>query len=136
MKFRATFKERLFIVIVSFGLILSGIFGSILQHNNSTLIFSISCLALMLIVLLIEKVRFYVIVTDEILEARTLTSTKRLRWADIYEIKSVSGGGSFDYIGKDTAVRINFNRFSRDCYKEVLKQVSLRNLELHSFDHN
>jgi hypothetical protein len=59
-----------------------------------------------------------------------LTSTKRLRWADIYEIRSVSAGGSFDYIGKDTAVRINFNRFSRDCYKEVLKQVSLHNLEL------
>jgi hypothetical protein len=130
VKFRATLKNKAFIILVALGNGLFALFGGISLKEPTVTMLALILLAFTMIFSTMHRVRLYVFVNSEVLEARTLFSTRSIRWTDVQEIRSKAGGNTLDYITKNGSVRIRFDWFPRDCYAAVLKQVTARNIQL------
>lgn len=130
MKFRATFKENPFFVFV----LMIGSFAVWVGTAYHELAFSVIGGAIIAFIFVI-RIRFYVVITEEMLEARGFLSTHCARWVDIHQIKHKAeegymssrlfGVAVYEFVATNAVVRINFKLFSRACYAEVLKRVPL-----------
>ncbi len=130
MKFRATFKENPFFIFI----LIFGSFAVWVGAAKHVLAFSVIGGAIIAFILLI-RIRFYVVITEEILEARSVLSTHRVRWVDIHQIKHRVekgyipsrwfGPDVYEFVATNAVLRINFKLFSHACYAEVLKRVPL-----------
>jgi Bacterial PH domain len=136
MKFRVNFKNNSRSIGLA-GMILWVLLGGLVQHNIIIMIITgINLIAITFVI--VEVIRFYVVVTDERLEARNFFSFRQIRWADIHEVKIKRNFKEnsimpllfrreiHEFITVDTVVKINFSLFSRVCYDEVLKRVPAR----------
>ncbi len=134
MKFTVTFKENpIFIFFLAFGSLMVW-FGITAPRNLNNLELAALGMGVIAFILII-RFRFYVLVTDEMLEVRRFLFTRRLRWAGIHKARSVAeeiykktgrlgAPYAYDFItGDGDVIRINFKLFSRDCFAEVFKRV-------------
>jgi hypothetical protein len=130
MKFRATFKENPFLVFV----LIIGFFAVWVGTAHHKLAFAVIGGAIIAFIFVI-RVRFYVAITEEILEARGFLSTRRVRWVDIHQIRHkveegympsrLFGPAAYEFVATNAVLKINFKLFSRLCYVEVFKRVPL-----------
>ncbi len=103
-------------------------------HNLNNLGFAVIGIAAIVLILII-RFRFYVLVTDEMLEVRRFLTPRRTQWTHIHKVRSVAkeiykktgrigAVYAFDFItGDGDAIRINFKLFSRACADEVFKRA-------------
>jgi hypothetical protein len=92
-----------------------------------------------LIFMLASVIRFRVITRDDVLEARNLFHTSRVRWADIREVKKISKKNTrfsktYKFIAANGSVKINFNRFSPICFHDVLNRIPAPCIEAINLD--
>lgn len=78
--------------------------------------------------MLASVIRFRVITRDDVLEVRNLLHTRRVRWADIQEVKKIKKKNdrfnkTYEFITANGSVMINFNRFSPVCFHDVLHRI-------------
>jgi len=132
MRYKATFKEN-FVLYSLFGSV--AIFGLYvgLKTQDAALI-GISLPALLFFLLI--RIRLYVDCTAESLEIRSLFKTRKIRWDQITEVKSlwqtgywesrrnVHGPFSYRFTTPADHLTINFKLFSRDCFRDVMARVS------------
>lgn len=94
-----------------------------------------------LIFFLVTLSRFYVITTDDALEARDFFSIRRVRWAEIRGVKivkrknkGVAWSRTLEFIVANGNVKINFDRFSPNCCEDVLSRVPPQCVEALTLD--